>query len=294
MAIALAVVFVFVWSTGFVVGKYILPHADPTLFLLVRTCIATAMFTGIAVFMRLPWPRLDQVPKHLLAGVLLQGLYLSATYWAIDGGVPPAVMALLGSLQPLLTAVFAIPILKEYPRPKVWLGLVLGMCGVALVIQPGLSGTAQASFGTAALLIGLLAILSITFGTILQKTSIASADIRVSSALQNMGTVIFTAVFVVILGEEKWDGSLQLWGALFWASFVLSGIGSFLLVWIVRRGQAATASSLMFLAPPLAAIEAYYLFGDRLELLQLAGFVIALLGVIICNWRGLKPRFVKA
>lgn len=289
MVVLLAVVFVFVWSTGFVVGKYILPHADPTLFLLVRTCIATAMFSGIALSLRLPWPRLSQVPKHLLAGVLLQGLYLSGTYWAIDGGVPPAVMALLGSLQPLLTAVFAIPILKEYPQPKVWLGLVLGMGGVALVIQPGLAGTAHGGFGTAALLIGLLAILSITFGTILQKTSIAGADIRVSSALQNLGTVAFTAIFVVILGESKWDGSPQLWGALFWASFVLSGVGSFLLVWIVRRGQAATASSLMFLAPPLAAIEAYYLFGDRLEMLQLAGFAIALLGVLICNWR-IKPR----
>lgn len=285
MTVALAIVFVFVWSTGFVVGKYILPHADPTLFLLVRTCIATAMFTGIALFMRLPWPSWRQVPKHLLAGILLQGLYLSGTYWAIDGGVPPAVMALLGSLQPLLTAVFAIPILKEYPQPKVWLGLVLGMFGVAMVIQPGLSGSAQASFGTAALLIGLLAILSITFGTILQKTSISGTDIRVSSALQNMGTVIFTAVFVVILGEEHWDGSIQLWGALFWASFVLSGVGAFLLVWIVRRGQAATASSLMFLAPPLAAIEAYYLFGDRLQALQLIGFGIALMGVLICNWR---------
>jgi drug/metabolite transporter (DMT)-like permease len=247
------------------------------------------MFSGIALSLRLPWPRLSQVPKHLLAGVLLQGLYLSGTYWAIDGGVPPAVMALLGSLQPLLTAVFAIPILKEYPQPKVWLGLILGMGGVALVIQPGLAGTAHGGFGTAALLTGLLAILSITFGTILQKTSIAGADIRVSSALQNLGTVAFTAVFVVILGENKWDGSPQLWGALFWASFVLSGVGSFLLVWIVRRGQAATASSLMFLAPPLAAIEAYYLFGDRLEMLQLAGFAIALLGVLICNWR-IKPR----
>jgi drug/metabolite transporter (DMT)-like permease len=285
MVVIVAVVFVFVWSTGFVVGKYILPHADPTLFLLVRTSIASLMFSGIALSMRLSWPSWRDVPKHLLAGVLLQGLYLSGTYWAIDGGVPPAVMALLGALQPLLTAVFAIPILKEYPRPKVWLGLVLGMCGVGMVIQPGLSGAAGAGFGTGALLIGLMAILSITFGTIVQKTSISSADIRVSSALQNMGTVGFTGVFVLILGEHRWDGSIQLWGALFWASFILSGIGAFLLVWIVRRGQAATASSLMFLAPPLAAIEAYYLFGDRLQALQLAGFIIALLGVLICNWR---------
>ena len=289
MVVLLSVVFVFVWSTGFVVGKFILPHADPTLFLLVRTIIATTMFGGIALYLKLPWPSRSQVPKHLFAGVLLQGLYLSGTYWAIQAGMPPAVMALIGSLQPLLTAVFAIPILKEFPNRKVWLGLALGMAGVALVIQPGLSAGNAQSYGIGALAIGLVAILSITFGTILQKTSISATDIRVSSALQNLGTVIFTAVFVVLLGESRWDGSLALWGALFWASFILSGVGAFLLVWIVRRGQAATASSLMFLAPPLAAIEAFFLFGDRLQPVQLAGFAIALAGVVICNWRLGRP-----
>src|SRR5690606_25691229 len=112
--------------------------------------------------------------------------------------------ALIGSLQPLLTAVFAIPILKEFPSRKVWRGLALGMAGVALVIQPGLSAGSAQSYGLGALAIGLVAILSITFGTILQKTSISATDIRVSSALQNLGTVIFTAVFVVLLGESRW------------------------------------------------------------------------------------------
>jgi drug/metabolite transporter (DMT)-like permease len=70
-----------------------------------------------------------------------------------------------------------------------------------------------------------------------------------------------------------------------WAALVLTCIGTFLLVWIIRRGQAATASSLMFLAPPLAALEAYFMFGDRLEATQLAGFVLALVGVAACNMR---------
>ncbi|HUG57173.1 MAG TPA: DMT family transporter [Candidimonas sp.] len=283
--LVLAVLFVFIWSTGFIVGKAIVPYADPTLFLLVRTLIAAAMFTGIALYVRVPWPAWRQVPKHLLAGVLLQGLYLSGTYWAIAGGLPPAIMALIGALQPLMTAFFAIPILKEVPTRKVWLGLVLGLLGVFLVIQPNLAQGGQDSFSIAVLLIALLAVLSITFGTILQKTSISAVDIRVSAALQNIGTVFFTGLFVWILGEDRWVWSGELWASLLWAAFVLSGVGTLLLVWIVRRGQAATASSLMFLAPPLAAIEAYFLFGDRLTPIQLLGFVIAVAGVLVCNWR---------
>lgn len=285
MVLILSVVFVFVWSTGFTVGKFILPHADTTLFLMVRTAIAAAMFTGIALWLRLPWPPLRQFPRHLLAGVLLQGLYLSGTYWAIGHGVPPAIMALLGALQPVFTAVLAIPALGERPDTRVWAGLALGLIGVALVVQPGLQAGGDQSFGWMGLSIGLLAIFSITLGTLLQKTSIAGSDIRVSSAIQNMGSMVFTAVFVVLLGERHWDGSLALWGALAWASFVLSGVGAFLLVWLVRRGQAAKASSLMFLAPPLAALQAWFLFGDRLGTIQITGFAVALMGVVLCNWR---------
>ena len=283
--VALAILFVFIWSTGFIVGKAIVPYADPTLFLLVRTLIAAAMFTAIVSYARLPWPPWREIPKHLFAGILLQGLYLSATYWAIAGGLPPAVMALLGALQPLMTAFLAIPILKEIPTRKIWLGLVLGLLGVFLVIQPSFGRSGNESFSIVVLLIGLLAILSITFGTILQKTSISKVDIRVSAALQNIGSVFFTGLFVWILGEDRWIWSVELWASLLWAAFVLSGIGTLLLVWIVRRGQVATASSLMFLAPPLAAIEAYFLFGDRLSAIQLLGFVIAVTGVLVCNWQ---------
>ncbi|MGP1614524.1 MAG: DMT family transporter, partial [Pollutimonas bauzanensis] len=183
----MAILFVFIWSTGFIVGKAIVPYADPTLFLLVRTLMAAAMFTAIALYVKVPWPAWRQVPKHLLAGVLLQGLYLSGTYWAIAGGLPPAIMALIGSLQPLMTAFFAIPILKEVPTRKIWLGLVLGLLGVFMVIEPSLAQGGHDGFSMGVLLIALLAVLSITFGTILQKTSIAGVDIRVSAALQNIG-----------------------------------------------------------------------------------------------------------
>ncbi|MGE4369543.1 MAG: DMT family transporter [Burkholderiaceae bacterium] len=283
MVLLLSVVFVFVWSTGFIVGKFILPHADPTLFLLVRTALVTLVFAGLALYLKLPWPHRSQWPKHLLAGVLLHGLYLSGTYWAIDAGMPPAVMALIGSLQPLLTAVFGIPLLKEYPSRKVWVGLILGMFGVGLVIYPSVASTQTHAFGMAALMLAGMAILSITFGTLLQKTSISGSDLRVTSAIQNFGCVLFTGVFVLILGESRWDNSMALWGAVFWGVFVLSSVGALLLLWLVRRGQAATASSLMFLAPPLAAIEAFFLFGDRLQSIQLAGFAIALGGVLLCN-----------
>ncbi len=281
----IAALFVFIWSTGFIVGKAIVPYADPTLFLFVRICIAAVLFTGIALYSKVQWPPLREVPKHMLAGILLQGMYLCGVFWAIAGGVPPAVMALVGSLHPLLTAVLAIPILKEIPSRRVWFGIAMGMVGVLLVVQPALVNTGIGAFPLWAFMIGVLAVLSITFGTIIQKTSIQAVDIRVALSLQNFGTLFFTGAFVIILGESRWVWSPQLWASLFWAAFVLTGIGTMLLIYIIRRGQAATASSLMFLSPALVAIEAFFIFGDRLTVIQLLGFVTVLSGVLICNTR---------
>jgi|TARA_R110000851_G_scaffold332391_1_gene508344 drug/metabolite transporter (DMT)-like permease len=285
MMVFIAALFVFIWSTGFIVGKAIVPYADPTLFLFVRICIAAVLFTGVAWYGRVTWPPWREVHKHMIAGILLQGMYLSGIFWAISGGVPPAIMALVGSLQPLLTAAIAIPLLKEVPTKRIWIGLVLGMVGVFLVIQPALSSDGVDAFPLWAFFVGVAAVLSITFGTILQKTSIAQVDIRVALTLQNFGTLIFLGACVFILGADRWVWSPELWASLFWAAFVSTGVGTVLLIYIIRRGQAATASSLMFLAPPLAAIEAYFLFGDTLGPVQLAGFIVVLTGVIICNTR---------
>lgn len=291
MKLLVIALFLFIWSTGFIVGKAIVPYADPTLFLFVRVCIAAVLFTGIALYSRAEWPAWREVPKHLLAGVLLQGLYLSGCYWAIGGGLPPAVMALIGSLQPLLTAVLAIPILKEIPTTKIWIGLMLGLTGVFLVIQPALGASSTQGYTPAILAIAFMAVLSITFGTLLQKTSISAVDIRVSAVLQNIGTMMFTGFFVWVLGEDRWIWSPTLWATLLWAAFVMTGIGTLILVWIIRSGQATKAASLMFLAPPLAAIESYLLFGDRLQPIQLLGFAVTLVGVLACNVRRPFGRF---
>jgi len=279
----IAALFVVIWSTGFIVAKAIVPVADPNLFLMVRCCLAAAMFLAIALVARVRWPRWRDAPKHLLAGVLMQGGYLGGTYWAVAHGLAPSVMALFGSLQPLLTAVLAIIVLREIPTPRTWVGLLLGLGGVSLVMIPGLLARGTGGFSVQVVVVAVLAVLSITSGTVLQKTSIASADIRASAALQNAGAATTAGVLTWALGESRWIPSLALWASLAWASLILSGVGTFLLVWMVRRGRAANVSSLLLLAPPLAAIETYLLFGDRLTVIQIAGFAIALVGVFLCN-----------
>ncbi len=280
---AIAALFILIWSTGFIVAKLVARVADPNLFLAVRCSLAGLLFLVVAVAARARWPHGREIPKHLLAGMLLQGGYLGGTYWAVGQGLAPGVMALLGALQPLLTAVLAIAVLREIPSRRTWVGLLLGVGGVALVLMPGVAAGGSGGVPARVFAVAIAAVLSLTAGTVLQKTSIAAADLRASAVLQNAGAAAMVGLLALTRGETRWIPGAALWGSLAWASLVLSGLGTLLLVWMVRRGRAANVASLLLLAPPLAATESYLLFDDRLTAVQIAGFAIALAGVFLCN-----------
>ena len=288
--------FVILWSTGFVVARAIAPYADPNLFLLARFGGTAALFACVALAQRAPWPRGREIGKHLFAGALLQGVYLGASYWAIAQGLSAGVMALLGALQPLLTSVLAAPLFGERLTMRRWQGLSLGLAGVVLVLMPKLHATAAGVAATAAadasgahanplvvVIVAVLAVGAITAGTLYQKTSLAKADIRSASALQNAGAAVVAALLALALGEHRWIASTTLWISLAWGIAMLSGVGVTLLVWMVRHGDTARATALLFLAPPLAALESWLLFGETLAPIQMAGFGVALAGVLIAR-----------
>ncbi|WP_321847055.1 DMT family transporter [Paraburkholderia bannensis] len=282
--------FVVLWSTGFVVARAIAPYADPNLFLLARFGGTALLFACVALAMRAPWPRPREIGKHLFAGALLQGVYLGAGYWAVAQGLSAGVMALLGALQPLLTAALAAPMFGEKISTRRWQGMSLGLAGVVLVLTPKLHASASTSFASGAhaspllvVIVSVLSIGAITAGTLYQKTSLAQADIRSASAVQNAGAAIVAALLALALGEHRWIASTTLWVSLAWGIAMLSGAGVTLLVWMVRHGDAARATALLFLAPPLAALESWLLFGETLTPIQLAGFGVALAGVLIAR-----------
>ncbi|HZZ01905.1 DMT family transporter [Paraburkholderia sp.] len=288
LASSIAAVFVVLWSTGFVVARAITPYADPNLFLLARFGGTALIFALAAFAARAAWPTGRDLGKHLLAGALLQGVYLGAGYWAVAQGLSAGVMALLGALQPLATAAVAAPLFGERLSRRGWAGMALGLAGVVLVLEPKLTAAAPPTpHGNAppwlVVLISILAIGAITAGTLFQKTSLAKADIRSASAVQNFGAAVVASILALALGEHRWIASATLWGSLAWGIVMLSGISVTLLVWMVRRGDAARATALMFLAPPLAALEGYFGFGETLLPVQIAGFAVALVGVLLAR-----------
>ncbi|SPB13470.1 multidrug DMT transporter permease [Caballeronia novacaledonica] len=291
LSILAAPVFVFLWSTGFIVARAITPYVDPNLYLLARFSGTTLLFFAIAAITRAPWPKGRDIARHLLAGALLQGVYLGAGYWAVAQGLGAGIMALLGALQPLLTAAVAARLFGERLSSRAWGGLALGLAGVALVLAPKIAASgAHAGHAAGAhasqwivVMIALLSVVAITAGTLYQKTSLARADIRSASALQNAGAALVALMLAMALGEHRFIASMTTWLALAWGIVMLSGVATTLLVWMVRRGDASRATALLFLAPPLAALESFVAFGETLDAVQLAGFGVALAGVLLAR-----------
>ncbi len=271
--------FVFLWSTGFIVAKLGLPYAPPLTFLILRCLGALAVLLPMVLLFRAPWPR-GQILHVAVAGLLLQAGYLGGVWAAIKLGMPAGLTALIVGMQPILTAACA-PLIGERVRPRQWLGLVLGLSGVALVVYAKLH---LAGLSAAGILLCVFALVCITAGTMYQKRWCPSFDLRTGTVIQFGATVVVLLPLAVWLEGLDPAFSRVSWSrdfivAWLWSIFALSIGAIFLLFTLIRRSQATEVTSLLYLTPPTTAIMAWLLFGEAFSPLALAGMAVAVLGV---------------
>jgi drug/metabolite transporter (DMT)-like permease len=273
--------FVVIWATGFIVARVVTPHAEPLTFLLVRYLLAALVLSLLVTAARLPWPRTWRDWRDgLVAGTLLHGFYLGGVFWSVKHGLPAGIAALVAGLQPLVTALLARPLLGEAVSGRRWAGIGLGFMGASLVVLPKLG---HGGVPPLALFVCLLGMLSITLGTFWQKRTGGALDLRVNAAVQFMGAAAVTLPLVLLTEEGRMDPTLPLLGALAWAVFGLS-IGAIgLLLFLIRQGAVVGVATLLYLVPPVAALMAFGLFGETLDLVQIVGMGLAALGVAVAS-----------
>jgi drug/metabolite transporter (DMT)-like permease len=271
--------FVFLWSTGFIVAKLGLPYAPPLSFVILRCLGVLAVLLPIVFLLRAPWPR-GQVLHIAVAGVLLQAGYLGGVWAAIKLGMPAGLTALIVGMQPILTAA-AAPLIGERVQPRQWLGFILGLSGVALVVQAKLhlAGLTPAGIGLC-----VFALLCITAGTMYQKRWCPGFDLRTGTVIQFGATVLVLAPLAIVLEGLDLRFSTITWSREFiaawlWSIFALSIGAIFLLFTLIRRSRALEVTSLLYLTPPTTAVMAWLLFGESFSPLALAGMAVAVTGV---------------
>jgi drug/metabolite transporter (DMT)-like permease len=272
-------VFVILWSTGFVVAKFGLPYAPPLTFLLLRFAGVLLVLGPLVLIMRAPWPT-GRVGHVALAGVLVQAGYLAGVWCAIKLGMPAGLSALIVGMQPILTA-FAAPLIGEKVHGRQWIGLAFGLCGVGLVVANKISliGLTWPSIALC-----LMALVSITVGTLYQKRHCPQFDLRTGTLIQFAASLAVVLPFAIIF--EQLTPALQTvqWtprflGALLWSILALSIGAIFLLFALIRKRAATSVTSLLYLTPPTTALMAWAMFGEAFSLIGAAGMLLAVIGV---------------
>ena len=275
--------FVFLWSTGFVGAKYIVPYAEPFTFLMIRYAIACAILLSIAAIIKQPL-RLskDHLKASIGVGLLLHVIYIGGVFYAVSLGVSSGISAVIVSIQPVLVSVLAVPLLGERLRWAQIVGLFLGIMGIALLLLPKvLQGDYSVATSWTGIFVCVVALLGTSSGYLMQKKLGTDIPFLTGTGTQYAISAVVFSILSFGLEDQiiKWTPEF-LFG-LAWIVLMLS-IGSIVLLYgMLRTGSASKVSSLYYLVPPVAAIQAFFLFDEVIPPVGIIGMLLAGLGVVL-------------
>lgn len=274
--------FVALWSTGFVGAKYGLPYADPFIFVGTRVMIAAVILFIIAAAVKSPIAIGSKaILNSLIIGFFLHTCYLGGVFYSISKGLPAGVAAVVTSLQPVLVSILGVRVLGERLTIKQLIGLTLGLIGVVLVLGPSF----EADIPIAGVVAIIVALIGSTTATLLQKRIGTNIPLLSGTAYQYLGSGAVLMAIAYATGGVSIQWSAKFTLAFIWLIAVLSVGAILLLLWLLNTGSATSVSSLFYLVPPATAIEAFILFGEKVNTQGILGIGVTALGVwlIISN-----------
>jgi len=275
-------VFVLIWSTGFIVARYGMPHAPPLSFLAMRYALSILCFLPWIVWAGVKWPANRTQWLHLsVVGVLMHAGYLGGVWAAVKAGMGSGLSSLIVGLQPVLTAIWLSAVGGAQGRVsrRQWLGLLLGFAGLVLVVSRKLVEGSPGDHANAEnLSYAVFALFAITAGTLYQKRFVQACDVRTANTVQLIAAFIVTLP-LALLEPEPMHYTGEFIGAMAWSVLGLTLGGSSLLYLLIQRGAAASVASLMYLVPPTTAVIAWLLFREPITPLTVAGIAVTAFGV---------------
>jgi drug/metabolite transporter (DMT)-like permease len=282
----LAWFFVTVWGSGYLASKVGLQYAPPFTFLTLRFAFGIALVVPLALVARPASPRGSQLVHVIVAGLLMHAVNLGGSHYAQYLGMSAGIAALILALQPLITATIASPLLGERLRRPQWLGVVLGLLGVALVVWHKIDLRALSWPALAAVSIALAAI---TAGTLYQRIFCPAVDLRAASVVQFIASVAVLAPLAVAVEGFPVIWSWPLAGAIVFLVVLASIFAVNALHTLMRRGQATRVTSLLYLTPIIAVALEWLMFGVQPSLLTALGIAVTCAGVALVAWRPATP-----
>jgi len=273
-------IFIVIWSSGFVVAKYAFADADALFFLAIRLLLAALILFLLTAALRQPI-RLSRsdLRASLLIGIALHGLYLAGVWYAIELGAPAGLSSVITSMQPIIVSLLAVRLLGEPLTRKQFGGLFFGLLGVFLVVLPKLSKADGFTVESLAFL--FIALAGSTIATLLQKKIGHSIPLMIGTTYQFAIAGIGMLLISLIRGRTHFELTHTTFWTMAWAVLVTSIAAVLLLLWLLNQGSAAKVSSLLYLVPPMAVLQAFILFGETVTPMGVLGIAMTALGVAL-------------
>lgn len=280
----LAAGFVFLWNSGFIGAEYGLPDAGTFTLLFWRYATLTLVLgLFLAWRRRLDWPGAEAAGHAALVGVLAHGVWLACVLLSLEQGVPAGIIAMVVALQPLATGAFSGRVTGEITSGRQWAGLVLGFCGVAVAVGTRIDWNDTGSiFGY---LIPLGSVIAITVASLLQRRREVQGKVDMPLDLtlfyQSLATAAALVIPAITVEQLSTHWTPEFLATMAWLIFAVS-LGAYGLMWLLlARIDAVRVASLFYLGPPVTMLMAWIAFGDRLLGTDIAGLVIASVGVLL-------------
>jgi drug/metabolite transporter (DMT)-like permease len=276
----LPIIFIILWSSAFVTTKPIIDNSDPFSALAFRFFVVSLGFFLFSIYTKQKiFTNFKNILQSLSSGILFHGIYLGGVFYSVSIGTPTGIAALIVTLQPILTNALAGKFLGEKVSYKQWIGVILGFIGAALVIGFDIGS----SLPIAGVVASFIALLAITSSTLWQKKISNDLSLSVSNMYQAIGGCLFHIIIIFIFTDIYIDFTTTFLIAMSHQIFLVS-FGAFtILMFLIKNNSASKTVSIFFLIPPTTAIMAWLFLNEKLNNLDLIGFVIATLGVYIAT-----------
>jgi drug/metabolite transporter (DMT)-like permease len=279
----LAWYFVIVWGSGYLATKAGLQYAAPFTFLCLRFAFGVVCMLPIVLVVRAAWPRSGRELLHVLvAGLLMHAVNLGGSHYAQYLGLSAGIVALMLSVQPLLTAMIAARWMGEMLNRTQWFGIALGLAGVALIVWHKIDVRVMTG---ASLLAVSVSVVGITLGTLYQRRFCPNIDLRTGALLQFAAALVALAPLSYLVEGARVRWAWQVAASVGFLVIFASILAVNALHLLMRRGQATRVSSLLYLTPIIAVILEYLLFGVVPSGLSAVGIGVTSAGVALVFWR---------
>ena len=274
--------FVLLWSTGFIGAKYALPYIEPFYLLFIRMLLTIVVFLLMSIALKVRWPSKRQAGHQMVTGLMVHGAYLGGVFAAIKWGMPAGITAIIVGVQPILTALISWNFFAERLRIRQWVGLTLGLVGIICVLLSTQQHDSS-NITLPALLAALIALLGISCGTLYQKRFGAGVNLLAGSLWQYVSTAFLMAILAWGFESREVIWDIQLILALGWLVIGLSVTAIMLLMYMIREGEAGKVASYFYLVPPVSSVEAWFLFDESLPAVAIIAIATTVFGVYLVN-----------